>query len=921
MKSKKTIFLKDCQERLETVLGTNDILFESDVWTGKRHIINFSEIPLPFNEDTEIIFQGDKIKLPPLEFIKWFFLCLVCDAPSRFGRLIPVLSSLFAVFSENNCNVLYKKDIEYWFSLLISCDYLNGEFIQRLSTPSCKTRLSVAIAIIPNVIETCNRHGIPNIFEIVTSKEVTGLANNASLAQLDMTYQDYNKGGSFNFLGLDIGRHYIDHCGQRFEEHLKYVYVCRQILNNESITKKLVASDNNIRQNYKEIENEEAYNRLKVKLENKFVQSLMGHTPDNYYHSHPSQILSKERNENIHRITIKSFCDYYNNVPELITGFSLANLKAIASECNLDTKGFDTIEFIRVMQFTRLCPSIKSRQDIFNEYKSSLDDTKTFRSLSLEDFDRICSKISKIDRITPANATSYLKKHIDVLVSGRNTTRQLSQVNLLKLLQNHEESGITTLVAYLGWRKSEYGFQLSNLFAERNTDPLDGNYIPLRHYVKWKIPKVFGEQLIDREITLTASVLIHQLTALTLEKCRFAISSRDTNEIGSVIDIAVESNWESFVKQYRPFSDLDLLFKLQENIHNLNDTQRNDYHRLVRSYDLSNSKTKSLIKMRDKLRSDLDRIQIINKRNKLRRCSVIIPKFIKGELPDDEMLKLDSYLSDETKQHLTNELLNGKGLSTSSTDQVMSEILDDVAYPTPHGLRHIWAEAVLRRYRGDIGKFIRANFKHIDESYFMAYLRDKETELVFRKAERVVISDVVRDHINAMQDDTRGYAGKFDRFLSKAIQATQVVTEEEYNQLIQNISGSVISYKGNPWSSCLLRKGFESSAKCSELGVPQRHKASPKLCIDCVNADIVSANFRGIVITIKPDVDALRNPSIPEFIKAPHRKLVTDAVARLEELRRNEGTLEYNKYIAYLYETLEMSRKPTEYPTLEAGKI
>lgn len=57
---------------------------------------------------------------------------------------------------------------------------------------------------------------------------------------------------------------------------------------------------------------------------------------------------------------------------------------------------------------------------------------------------------------------------------------------------------------------------------------------------------------------------------------------------------------------------------------------------------------------------------------------------------------------------------------------ICSEILDGVRYPSPHAFRHIWAEAVLTRYQGDVGAVIRHQFCHLDNSFFMAYLRDKD---------------------------------------------------------------------------------------------------------------------------------------------------------------------------------------------------
>ncbi len=44
---------------------------------------------------------------------------------------------------------------------------------------------------------------------------------------LRVTRLDYKEGGSFNYLGLDVGKHYIDHCLHLFEKHCAYISTIR----------------------------------------------------------------------------------------------------------------------------------------------------------------------------------------------------------------------------------------------------------------------------------------------------------------------------------------------------------------------------------------------------------------------------------------------------------------------------------------------------------------------------------------------------------------------------------------------------------------------------------------------------------------------------------------------------------------------
>jgi hypothetical protein len=131
------------------------------------------------------------------------------------------------------------------------------------------------------------------------------------------------------------------------------------------------------------------------------------------------------------------------------------------------------------------------------------------------------------------------------------------------------------------------------------------------------------------------------------------------------------------------------------------------------------------------------------------------------------------------------------------------------------------------------------------------------------------------------------------------------MSQKEYEKLTKAVSGTVISIKPNAWSTCMLRKGTERQAKCSVNGVPQRHRASPSLCLGCINADITSANVPGIVAFVKIDVDACINPELPLFIKEVSLAVVRTALTRIIELKNNEKTDKYNPVIERFEEAIQ----------------
>lgn len=284
--------------------------------------------------------------------------------------------------------------------------------------------------------------------------------------------------------------------------------------------------------------------------------------------------------------------------------------------------------------------------------------------------------------------------------------------------------------------------------------------------------------------------------------------------------------------------------------------------------------------------------------------SNILKQYQDGTLDDLNSKLFDERLSSETKAFLKDKSNDMRG---DEVRKVTDELLEDLPYPTPHAFRHIWAEAVLTRYRGDVGKVIRANFKHMDSSFFMAYLRGKETQVIVKIAERTVINKIVRKHIQQANDEYHDYAGGFHRYVTKAAKMTKVIKPENQIQLTEKLSDRVISIKSNLWVTCMLRQGSQHKAKCAEDGIPQRRNAEPKFCLGCMHSDISEMNYEGIVLSIKDDVSTCRNPELPVYFKAESARTVKLALSRIRELKRNSGKEKYDKYIAHLEESLDMA--------------
>lgn len=98
---------------------------------------------------------------------------------------------------------------------------------------------------------------------------------------------------------------------------------------------------------------------------------------------------------------------------------------------------------------------------------------------------------------------------------------------------------------------------------------------------------------------------------------------------------------------------------------------------------------------------------------------------------------------------------------------IISEMLGDVRYPSPHAFRHIWAESILTRYQGDVGAVIRHQFAHLDNSFFMAYLREKDARGIITSAKQRYLNSVVELLITETEYVGEKYVGGMAKFVKR----------------------------------------------------------------------------------------------------------------------------------------------------------
>jgi hypothetical protein len=267
------------------------------------------------------------------------------------------------------------------------------------------------------------------------------------------------------------------------------------------------------------------------------------------------------------------------------------------------------------------------------------------------------------------------------------------------------------------------------------------------------------------------------------------------------------------------------------------------------------------------------------------------------------------YLSKDTQQWLRSESCH---LNVKAMIDIGNEVTLDVRYPTAHAFRHIWAESVLMRYQGDIGAVVQHQFCHLDPSFFMAYLRNKEAKHLMQAARMKVLNSIVDTLLCDTDKIGKEYVGGFSFFVKKAASLVEAVTDNEVRALRDRIAGRVISIQPSRFATCVPREGAESRAKCAEMGEINPHNAKPSFCLGCTNAIITSGNIAGIWATIQPFVKECLNDDIMGFMVESHLDTLHSANRRIKELAPSVKNSSMDKILFYINEAIKSVERKLE---------
>ncbi|MBA56862.1 MAG: hypothetical protein CMK89_20615 [Pseudomonadales bacterium] len=868
--------LADLQALLDALPGSNDNTFSDNSWRfktskGYETIIDFESFSTLSNDYPE----WSQSRGVDLIFVtKRVWLSLIESATENlYATRLSGLGRLWTAFARNGIDKLTRDNITEVIVFILTHQWHQGRaiksntvktyvhFYQTLPLQQLKWALEeIGIAWISR-----------DITEAVVKKYLKQII--PELTDEALTYRDWFEGGSFNLLTLDYGRFYVEHCLNFFNKHV------------------LIATA--LARTYRAIPEIAA----RLNYDHKTVSYLAPRILQDYSLEELQSQLNNWSKNTIQRVHEHVRSHYTNAYREALFAELLISDSGI--NCLLTTCGIknshENIDRMRVIIWDYLQHNNKQETKQLLEQCDTPVSWKLFSRHINDTYQHCC-----LEACNPPDRTDYenigLFEPNSIKDAARSYPRQL-----IKLV---EAAGLTSFVALTGWRKSEFGFPFSAIKQSVNIDKLDEYAFPFRFEVDWHIYKTHGKIRQLREITFSTAVIAKQLqTLIGVDNDRPCLydttpSKRNLHESGYKVSYAVIGLWEHYVQHYPGFKMIDdyqcwqKIVEYEAEGHPLTINQQCQKARLLslRSEDEWNDiKIDGNLKEAWlKCREEWPRLEFSSYGRHLRAKKDWLARYRNNSLRSDWSELLDKHLSQETKDWITS-LTDDECRSPVVAKTVLNELLTDTLYPSPHAFRHMWAEAIYRRFDGDAGWMIRSQFKHISRTMWLAYIRDKSNRRGHQRAKTQVISSLVQNYLN---NKTEGYAGQLHVWLRRLFKKTSVMTAQEQLQFANRIATKEIEdIKANPWGYCLLKRRTRQKAKCAEMGEPMRHNASPELCLGCIHNLMQTDNVEWSILHIHTHVEALKNPVVPDVFKASSYELVKNVTRHVRTLNSNHEAL------------------------------
>ncbi|MCG9641534.1 hypothetical protein L1D22_16870 [Vibrio sp. Isolate34] len=702
----------------------------------------------------------------------------------------------------------------------------------------------------------------------------------------ELTYADWKKGGTLNRLPLDYGRHYIEHCHTFFSQHIALATALSLTLQDS----KFIASMAGV-----------STYRAQTVISHFLIGREIEQLPKSLIHNSTTgyRKINDRTLLQIQSATKDIFSKHLRSLKVREALLSTLEILELAKELNFDCANDDEQDWLR---------------HIVTIYLPELDDehypcTTETRELHHKWINEVVEPRLKVS-VDSDYIKAWLKQRWELLSEdidvefpsvawfsnlGLEVSSSRRSTYLHGLIRKVIDSGLTYVVALTGWRESEYGWSIQDIHIARNRDLLDQFTCPWRYTVKWEVPKTNNKTKLSREITHSTFLISQQLAQLvnadTLRPCLYPSQHKqikDPNLSATFIKNRVKSMWGHFVDYYAPFIQLDkaeaLVALRKLACHQVLKQSEQLRLKMLAAESLNEDwpslqQDNLLVEVRRRARKEKSRVIFFIDNNNRRG---LLKNYCDGKLPKHVHNLLEKYLSTSTKQDIRAHANKDK-FSADYSREVVNELVGGCLYPTAHTFRHMWAEAVYRRFDGDAGWMIRSQFKHISQNMWLAYIRDKGNRRQHDTVKRRVISSLLQNHLRR---SGKGFAGKLDTILRRVFAKTHVTYPDHLDRsIVQFAQEEIQDIKANPWGFCILLKRNQHRAKCAVDGTPQRQNACPGLCLGCSNNLIQEGNIQGILLGIANDVKVLETPGVPTAWREPAIMTVRNALKQLQRLK------------------------------------
>jgi hypothetical protein len=864
----------EAQARLSMLLGSSNNDFDSNKWLFEDNDGNVINIDFYDFEHMEKRYPKwslvKKINWVLLSKQMWLSIASSTSVKSYKPRLDGI-KLMWSMLAQHNLSSLTKAELPSLIEFLLTHSWRNGRTVKNRHIRSRANFTEVyRLEDWRLALSELEIHLIAyNIKPSATHKKLKILIPEVTNSAL--TYSDWCKGGSFNKLTLDHGQHYVKHCFDFFEQQ----YPLALALARTYRAAPKIAEELN-------------YNQISVSQ----ILSL---------------ILQGNSIKEIERRLPTWSAPIISNSHIKITRFFKAEYKSALSESSL-LKDEKLESFITACGIQLSPPNIDRMRILIWGWLQRKDHVETQRLLAgfQDEVSWVVFKTQlKLFKDSYDGLNYSIPTESEYISLGLNPNRSKhSSISLPRQLINIvAKAGLTNIVALTGWRKSEFGFNSSSIMRTLNKDKLDQYSFPFRYQIDWYVYKTNGKVRLLREVTFGTILLVERLQKLldttNDEPCLYSVneSKKKIHDSRSAVNYGVRGLWEHFVRHYQGFKLIDdwkawkKLKEASKNREILTEVEQNELERLLSKHSEDHWGNLSvdihLLETWQKVRAEWPRIELFFHNTSGDKKDWLI-KYLEGNLLPAWTSLLDTYLSNETKEWLRSLAKNDlKSLRVGRT--VIDELIDNTIYPTPHSFRHMWAEAVYRRFDGDVGWLIRSQFKHISRTMWLAYIRDKDN----RRGNQLVKSQVISSLVyNYLRRNGEGYAGQVNTRLRRLLRSTSVLSHSEQEELAEELAFVEIeNIKANPWGYCLLMRRTRSKAKCAEMNEPIPHNASPDLCLGCIHNLMQTENVEWSLFHASSHLDALKNPAVPAIFKSSSYELVKNVTRHVRTLDADHEAL------------------------------